>query len=135
MPAKIKSAILETVFALSQSQSPPLSHREIALKTNLSQSTVTNYLHDRKLLAEVASTPSFLAIKKGISEQFYRAAALFTTLAVEPDRLDKMNSYQLTGMAGVAHQNARLAGGESTQNIGIAAVVAQATRERMKGKE
>lgn len=134
MPPAISTALQATILALFQSQDPPLPYREIARRTKVSTRSVIKYLspeNQPKLIAKVGSTPSFAAIKKGIAEKFYRQTDTVLE-AITPDKIDKMNAYQLAGMSGVLHQNARLASDQSTQNIGIAAVVAAATKERME---
>lgn len=132
MPGAIPEHVVETIIALRQSQKPPISYSQIAEKLKLDGSTVAKYAQDPEILARVSSSPSFLAIKKGITEKFYRLSNDCLDLAGRPEKMERMSSYQLVGMSGILHQNARLAGGESTQNIGIAAVVAQATKERVE---
>jgi len=100
---------------------------EIAEMVKVPASTVRRVLKDRSAADELSPD----AIRKALASQFFSATHRFLELAMQEERLAKMSSYQLIGMAGVTHQNARLAMGETTANIGIAAVVEKATRERL----
>jgi hypothetical protein len=106
------------------------SYKTIAAKTGISANAVTAVLKNPKVQEKVANLPLTEAYIKGISGNWFRrmSDALDT---VDQDKLDKMSAYQLYGMAGIAHQNARLANEQSTANISLAAQVHQSMKSEV----
>jgi hypothetical protein len=94
--------------------------RQIAALENVSPATVNNIRHDPELQD---LSPSIVEKTKSmLASRAYVMADRSISKAAEEDRLDKMNSYQLTVMGSIMIDKARLMEGMSTENLALHSV-------------
>jgi len=119
------------VVAAQLSMEPRKSYREISRLTGVSPGVVKGIDENPKILPDKAIVD---LIKKNTADLWYMEMAADLG-AITPKKRAAASAYQLRGMAGIAHQNARLADGSTTQNVGIAVAVSTAMAERMDSGE
>lgn len=104
-------------FAIRAMLESGLSQSKIAALEGISKSTVHDIAHDPEI-AEL--DPKIVGKTKAMmAGRAYLFADRAISKAGEEDRMDKMNSYQLTVMGSIMIDKARLLDGLSTDNIAL----------------
>lgn len=106
-----------------------VSVRDIELKERISSHSIRKIRDDARLREVASGSESMEQVRKSIGNSFYYLADVSLQKASQESRLNKMNSYQLTGIASLAYDKARLADGLSTENISIRGVVGHIQNE------
>ena len=104
-----------------------LSNREIARREKVSSSTVGAILLDKEL--DELEPQIIEKTAKMLGSRFVVLADRSITKAQEEKRLNRMSSYQLAGIAGLAFARHRVAAGLSTENLSVRGVVEHLTSE------
>lgn len=97
-----------------------MSEWQVAEIEKVSRSTVNNVRHDPEL--EDLRPDIVEKTKKYLASRFYVMSDHSLSKAMENQRMEKMNSYQLTMMGAVAVDKARLMDGLSTENLSVRGV-------------
>lgn len=106
------------------------SIRQVAFQEHVHYTTVRKIKLDDSLKELMPESKAAEMTKKALGNSFYYLADASLQKASEEERLDRMSSFQLAGIAGLAFDKGRLAEGLSTENISIRGVVGHLQSER-----
>lgn len=105
-----------------------MSGNQIAIMEGVSTSTIYS-IRDDKNLTDL--NPKYVEkTRQLLASRFYVLADKAIEKAQEEDRIDKMNSYQLTMMGAVSVDKARLMDGMSTENVSVRTLNDQVNNSR-----
>lgn len=111
-----------------------MPYSRVQAETGISTGHLVRLTKDERLM-DLTNDKVMERTKRSLASNFYWLADKASAKAGEEDRINKMSSFQLAGISGLAYDKARLADGLSTENISIRGMIDHIKGERDKVRE